>query len=100
MKAEDFGLPVDEPVDIGSGATITLHQWGGQIVGLTEAHKDKGGNVCMGYVRFEGTRGGYGSDNAAKWKVESVSPLTLSPSILCRTCGNHGFIRQGKWVFA
>lgn len=34
-----------------------------------------------------------------KWQVESWEPLTLSPSILC-SCGDHGFVREGKWVKA
>lgn len=32
------------------------------------------------------------------WTVQSWEPLTLSPSILCRRCGDHGFIREGRWV--
>lgn len=32
------------------------------------------------------------------WDVLSVNPLTLSPSLLCKACGHHGFIRQGRWV--
>jgi hypothetical protein len=32
------------------------------------------------------------------WKVESWEPLTISPSVLCLTCGDHGFIREGRWV--
>lgn len=32
------------------------------------------------------------------WQVESWDPLTLSPSVLCNTCGLHGFIREGRWV--
>lgn len=38
--------------------------------------------------------------NPAKvlWRVESWEPLTLSPSLLCTRCGDHGFIRNGKWV--
>lgn len=32
------------------------------------------------------------------WQVESWDPLTLSPSLLCRRCGDHGFIRAGRWV--
>lgn len=32
------------------------------------------------------------------WTVESLEPLTLSPSILRLECGCHGFIREGKWV--
>ncbi len=33
------------------------------------------------------------------WQLESIDPLTLSPSILCN-CGHHGFIKQGKWIQA
>lgn len=29
-----------------------------------------------------------------------ISELTLSPSLLCYTCGSHGFIRDGKWIDA
>jgi hypothetical protein len=31
------------------------------------------------------------------WTVDSWEPMTFSPSLLCR-CGDHGFIRAGKWV--
>lgn len=34
----------------------------------------------------------------ARWQVVSWEPLTLSPSLLCRACGMHGFIQQGRWV--
>ena len=27
----------------------------------------------------------------------STDPLTISPSLLCR-CGDHGFIREGRWI--
>ena len=32
------------------------------------------------------------------WRVEQKDPLTVSPSILCRSCGTHGFWRAGAWV--
>lgn len=32
------------------------------------------------------------------WKVVSTDPLTVTPSILCGSCGCHGFITKGKWV--
>lgn len=32
------------------------------------------------------------------WTIEAVEPLTLSPSILCRQHGTHGFVRNGEWV--
>lgn len=35
------------------------------------------------------------------WTVEAWEPLTISPSLVSSCpCGNHGFIRQGKWVRA
>lgn len=32
------------------------------------------------------------------WKVVSTDPLTVTPSILCGSCGCHGFITAGKWI--
>lgn len=31
-------------------------------------------------------------------EVVTADPLTLTPSLLCDTCGLHGFIRDGRWV--
>lgn len=40
-------------------------------------------------------------DEAGKlYPLVGGEPLTLSPSLLCKTCGDHGFIRGGKWVAA
>lgn len=33
----------------------------------------------------------------ARWLVRSWSPLTIEPSIKCGACGDHGFIRDGRW---
>lgn len=43
---------------------------------------------CVGGISF----GGDG------WTLESKEPLTVSPSLLCGSCGSHGFIRNGAWV--
>jgi hypothetical protein len=32
------------------------------------------------------------------WQLVSEDPLHLEPSLLCRACGDHGFVRDGKWV--
>lgn len=37
-------------------------------------------------------------ESPVRWTVESEDPLTLAPSLACRVCGDHGFIRDGKWV--
>lgn len=31
------------------------------------------------------------------WTVQQADPVTLTPSILCRKCGLHGFITDGVW---
>ena len=31
-------------------------------------------------------------------QVVSISPVTITPSILCTDCGMHGFITGGKWI--
>jgi hypothetical protein len=50
---------------------------------------------CHGWVEFDIPVNA--ADTGAKWTVESADPLTLSPSLLCH-CGDHGFIRDGRWV--
>jgi hypothetical protein len=52
---------------------------------------------CSGFVHFDLPEVVTVFPNHPKWQVVSWEPLTLSPSILCRRCGDHGFIRNGKW---
>lgn len=54
--------------------------------------------TCCGSVMFDEPATARLFPDHPKWKVESWEPLTLSPSILCRLCGDHGFIKQGKWI--
>ncbi len=35
-----------------------------------------------------------------KWQIVSKEPLTVSPSILCRQCGVHGFWQNDEWISA
>lgn len=49
---------------------------------------------CIGAITFESEVANIIDRGRPKWKVESWEPLTLSPSLLCRTCGSHGFIRN------
>jgi hypothetical protein len=114
---DDAGRP--PPMDFGSGVTGRFHGWMPDRsieairaryegladidkVGMSFNHprKDGGNGRCGGFVTFDlpGVRGLF--PNHALWTVESWEPLTLSPSLLCRTCGRHGFIRQGRWVEA
>lgn len=63
----------------------------GAIVTHTTDKTETG--LCEGYIGINPI------NDHATWTVESWDPLTLSPSLLC-SCGDHGFIRGGKWVRA
>jgi hypothetical protein len=87
-------------VDIGHGVTIQFTQdKDGERVGLIEEHPADSTETgrCVGSITFD-TEAGRKYGHRSYWTVESMDPLTLSPSLLCITCGHHGFIRGGKWV--
>lgn len=51
------------------------------------------GAACEGGVKTCGLCAG------PAWSLEGASDaLTLSPSIHCLACGEHGFVRDGKWI--
>jgi hypothetical protein len=57
-------------------------------------------NLCESAITFDTARNRAGSwADKAIWQVQSWSPFTISPSLLC-SCGDHGFIREGRWVRA
>lgn len=55
--------------------------------------------TCAGSISFDLPITHEAGFSGPFWQVESWEPLTLSPSLLCH-CGDHGFIREGKWVLA
>lgn len=61
------------------------------------AHNTPNGIPCMGFITFDGEVARRVSPDIPTWTVESWEPLTLSPSLLC-SCGDHGFIREGRWA--
>lgn len=63
-------------------------------------HKNSDGDRCIAAITFDSEVSRAAEPRKqSKWTVESWEPLTVSPSILC-SCGDHGFIRAGKWVRA
>ncbi len=66
-------------------------------IGGIITHKKTDGSICEGRIWFdcEVTRRCFSKHPL--WQVQSFEPLTCSPSFLCH-CGDHGFIREGKWV--
>jgi uncharacterized protein DUF6527 len=75
-----------------------------RIVGIIENHPSLlTGESCPGGVMFCASK----HDQKRKrpiWSVQSLDPLTISPSVLCVKdkggCGMHGFIRDGRWIGA
>lgn len=83
--------------DLGHGVRIRFTTYQGVRHGLIESHdRPDGGGRCSGAITFAGAP--TPQPDRPAWTVESQEPLTLSPSLLCRTCGHHGFIRDGRWV--
>jgi hypothetical protein len=68
-------------------------KWIGAII----AHRKADGELCEGAIFFDSETARRVFPDKSRWTVESWEPLTLSPSLLC-SCGDHGFIREGKWI--
>lgn len=67
----------------------------GETAGFLVTHPGADGQPCLSPSgHFIPTH----AESAVRWTIESMQPLTLSPSLACRVCGDHGFIREGRWV--
>jgi hypothetical protein len=64
---------------------------GGDIVGYQVGHVDARDGVrnCATFVPTAGI--------GKRWVVQSEAPLSLSPSVVCILCGDHGWVKEGKW---
>ena len=67
--------------------------------GILIYHHNPAGEWCAGFCTFAGDVQREVAPSATVWQVESWDPLTISPSVLC-SCGDHGFIREGRWIRA
>jgi len=93
--------PKANAVDIGEGHRLEFCQWQGETAGVIDWHRNKAGAWCCGWVAFKQSKWGLQFKSGdVGWDVIQREPLTLNPSLLCKTCGDHGFIRDGKWVKA
>lgn len=59
----------------------------------------KDGSPCSGSIHFDTPRTSFMSERN-RWQLVSLDPLHVEPSILCNRCGDHGFIRNGRWETA
>lgn len=102
---------MSEPLDLGHGHTLRYTSWAPdralnpqyadlpdiERVGAIVAHRKPDGELCEGSILFDNEMTRRLFAGRPCWTVEQWEPLTLSPSLLC-ACGDHGFIREGRWV--
>lgn len=93
-----------EPIDLGPGRTLRLVPWpyaespDAEPYGADYEHpRPDDGRGCVGFIVLDTATAREHSPSEERWTVESWSPLTLSPSLLCVSCGDHGFVRAGRW---
>lgn len=81
-----------------------VDRWGAMIW-----HRRANGEMCHGAVAFDTpeVRAVIGCEERNVWRVVAWEPLTIEPSVLCSfplddggTCGDHGYVRAGRWVRA
>lgn len=64
----------------------------GALEGIVEVHTNAHGDECVGAVPFNMLR-------KPNFMYTGEWPnISVTPSILCKRCMNHGYIRDGKWV--
>lgn len=67
-----------------------------KLAGFIEGHDrawDKDWR-CEGFVSVD-------PESPTHWGMTGsleAGDLTLTPSLLCKACGNHGHVRDGKWM--
>lgn len=98
MRVMAITTPDEFDVDLGSGHWLrwTFRCQGEdsprERIGALITHKN---GDCWSQVMFSPY------DDGPTWGFDgNLESPTFAPSILCRLCGDHGFIRQGEWVTA
>lgn len=88
--------------DIGHEHVVKTYQRKDvEAAGLFIVHPSAGqnhipaGEPCAGSTPFDLPVNH--EDGHAVWQLHSLDPLHIEPSVLC-SCGDHGFIRDGRWV--
>lgn len=82
---------IDPKIELGHNVSAEIRRIDNEPNCVAYWHPCKNGEIkedCVPLMPFW-------SDS---WNLISENPLTLSPSLLCRACGHHGFIQNGKWV--
>lgn len=57
------------------------------------------GSLCLSIPLWD-ARSGYPADRLWELCGAADERLTISPSVLCDVCGDHGWVENGKWKVA
>lgn len=90
-------------IDLGDNHTLIFSDYKDEKkVGAAVWHLKPDGTECSGWISFAGRAWAneFKANPIKTWEVVQEDPLTLTPSLLCRQCGDHGYIREGRWVRA
>ena len=66
--------------------------------GAIVEHLTPAGEPCKSHIYFDVPGVDAITTEAHRWQVQSLDPLTVSPSLLCRRCGDHGWVTNGAWI--
>jgi hypothetical protein len=102
---------MSETIDIGHGHAIRFVGWHPdrdlnpqyadipdiEESGVLVEHQAPDGSECASFAHFDTEDVRRVFAGSPVWKVGSREPLSLSPSLLCKRCGDHGHIRNGRW---
>lgn len=87
--------PRQKDIDLGHGHVFSeVLGTDDQLVGWLHTHPDKRsvtGVLCQSFCAVRPLNG------APVHQVVCLEPLTLTPSLKCRTCGAHGNVTNGTW---
>ena len=103
---------IEFPIDLGHDHWMKFYRWSPdrelnpqydgiedvEKYGAVVSHKKPDGSSCASGISFDSETARKIEPDRPRWTVHSWEPLTVSPSLLCLQCGDHGFIREGKWV--
>jgi hypothetical protein len=77
-------------IDIGHDVLVDKRFVDGVLHGIAYKHRCIAGGVREAFIPLN-------PPFKTGWDLVSVSPLTITPSLLCRACGHHGQLTNGRW---
>lgn len=87
-------------LELGLDHTLTLVSFGqNERFGAVLCHPNqkRPGEWCLASIIFDSEDARVALPDRPKWTVVQWEPLDITPSFQCN-CGDHGFVRDGKWV--